>query len=65
VEGSFAHCNEPSVSIKFSKFLSGCTIGGFSRRVQPHEVSKGQCKESMTVNHDNFLNMLYMDVILH
>jgi hypothetical protein len=34
VEGSYQHGNEPSGSIKAGKFLSGCTIGGFSRRAQ-------------------------------
>jgi hypothetical protein len=38
VEGSCEHGNEPSGSIKCWKFLSSCTIGGFSRRAQLHEV---------------------------
>jgi hypothetical protein len=39
VEGSCEHSDESSGSIKFGKFLSNCTIGGFSRRAQLHEVS--------------------------
>jgi hypothetical protein len=39
VEGSCEHGNEPSGSIKCWKFLSSCTVGGFSRRAQLHEVS--------------------------
>jgi hypothetical protein len=39
VEGSCEHGNEPSGSIKFGKFLSGCTVGGFSRRAQLPEFS--------------------------
>jgi hypothetical protein len=39
VEGSCEHSNEPSVFIKFGKFLSGCATGGFSRRAQLHGVS--------------------------
>jgi hypothetical protein len=35
VEGYFEHGNEPSGSA--GKFLSGCTIGGFSRRAELHE----------------------------
>jgi hypothetical protein len=37
VEGSCEHGNEHSGSINAGKFLSSCTIGGFSRRVQLHE----------------------------
>jgi hypothetical protein len=29
----------PQVPQKFGKFFSNCTIGGFSRRAQLHEVS--------------------------
>jgi hypothetical protein len=39
VEGSYEHGNEPSGSINAGKFLKSCTIGGFSRRAQPHVVS--------------------------
>jgi hypothetical protein len=38
VEGSCEHGNEPSGSIKFWKFLSSYTTGGFSRRAQLHDV---------------------------
>jgi hypothetical protein len=38
VEGSCEHGNESSGSINAGKFLSSCTIGGFSRRAQLHEV---------------------------
>jgi hypothetical protein len=34
VEGSCEHGDEPSGSINAGKFLSGCTMGGFSRRTQ-------------------------------
>jgi hypothetical protein len=37
VEDSCEHGDEPSGSINSGKFLSSCTIGGFSRRVQLHE----------------------------
>jgi hypothetical protein len=39
VEGSCEHGNELSGSIKCWKFLSSCTTGSFSRRVQLHGVS--------------------------
>jgi hypothetical protein len=39
MEGSCERGNKPLVSIKYWKFLSGCTTGGFSRRAQHHEVS--------------------------
>jgi hypothetical protein len=38
--GSYEHGNEPPGSIKCWKFLSSCTIGWFSRRVQLHESVK-------------------------
>jgi hypothetical protein len=38
-EGSYEHGDEPSVSINAGKFLSSCTICGFSRRAHLHEVS--------------------------
>jgi hypothetical protein len=41
VEGSCERGNEPSGSINAGKFLSGCTIGGFSRRAQLHESVSG------------------------
>jgi hypothetical protein len=37
VEGSCEHSNEPSGSIKCSKFSTSCTVGGFSRTAQ-HEL---------------------------
>jgi hypothetical protein len=40
VEGSCEHGNEPPGSIKYWEILSSCTIGGFSRRVQLHEISQ-------------------------
>jgi hypothetical protein len=38
VEGSYEDDNEPSGSINVRKFLSRCTIGGFSRRAQVVEL---------------------------
>jgi hypothetical protein len=40
MQGSYEHGNEPSDSISAGRFLSSCTIGGFSRRAQLHEVSE-------------------------
>jgi hypothetical protein len=37
VEGSSQDDNEPLGSINAGKFLSGCTIGSFSRRAQLQE----------------------------
>jgi hypothetical protein len=37
VEGSCEHGNKHSGSINAGNFLSSCTVGGFSRRVQLHE----------------------------
>jgi hypothetical protein len=37
VEVSCEHGNEPSGSIKEGNFLSGCTIGSFSRRAKLFE----------------------------
>jgi hypothetical protein len=39
VEGSCEHANKPSGTINAGKFLSKCTIGGFSRRAWLHGVS--------------------------
>jgi hypothetical protein len=36
MEGFFEHGNEPFGSINAGKLLSGCRIGGFSRRAQLH-----------------------------
>jgi hypothetical protein len=44
VEGSCEHDNELSGSIKFGKFFSSCTTGGFTRRVQVHGDSQSVCK---------------------
>jgi hypothetical protein len=37
MDGSCEHGNEPSVPYNAGKFLSGCTIGSFSRRAQLYE----------------------------
>jgi hypothetical protein len=39
LEISCEHGNKPSGSINAGKFLSSCTLGGFSGRAQFHEVS--------------------------
>jgi hypothetical protein len=38
VVGSVEHSDEASCFVKCWEFLSSCTIGGFSRRVQLHEI---------------------------
>jgi hypothetical protein len=48
VDGSSEQGNEPSGSINGGKFLSSCTIGGFSRRAQLHElVSDGVIRQNV------------------
>jgi hypothetical protein len=55
VEGSCEHGNEPVGSIRFGKFLSSCTTGGFSRRAQLHVVSYGSSSQVITL----CLNVIY------
>jgi hypothetical protein len=51
VEDFCEHGNETSGSINFEKFLSGCTIGSFSRRAQLYGVSLSNFKQN---NRNNF-----------
>jgi hypothetical protein len=53
VEGSCEHGNEPSGSIKTGNFLSGYTIGGFSRRAQLHGVSCDDDDYVVDANNNN------------
>jgi hypothetical protein len=55
MEGSCERGNEHSGSIKRCKFLSGCTVGSFSRRAQLHEWvrNQGTMTESSTSDRDS------------